>query len=260
MWRFRSASWLLLSLMTAATASAEGDATVLRVAAPAYWCPLSCEAGRGHDGFSVDIARAALAREGVALEYQNLPYGRALAEVRKGKVVDAVLPAMKDEAADFVFASEPAAVLKYCFYVERDNPWTFEGVRSLGDVSLVASAGYRYGAEIDAYIARERGVRVSLLTGELLPNRMIRMVLSERADAMLDDVTLVGFALRSGPFRDSLRQAGCVSETFPAFLAISPGRGDAEALARKFDRGVRALRESGELQRILDRYRVQGWD
>lgn len=249
---------MLACLVASPAAWPQGE--VLRVVAPAYWCPLSCEAGQGRDGFSVDIARAALAREGIRMEYANLPYNRALAEVRKGGAADAVLPAMRDEAPDFIFATEPAAILQYCFYVEQDNPWRFKGIESLEGVSFVASAGYRYGEAIDAHIARHEGEAVSLLTGELLPNRMIRMVLAKRVDAMLDDVSLVGHALGSTPERDRLQQAGCLSETFPSFLAISPTRPDAEVFTRKFDRGLQALRESGELRRILTRYGVEDWD
>lgn len=257
-WR---AVWIGSVLALAGTSPAAwSQDEALRIVAPAHWCPLSCEAGRGRDGFSVDISRAALAREGVRIEYANLPYKRALVEVRTGASADAVLPAMRDEAPDFVFAAEPAAILQYCFFVEKDNPWNFNGIESLQGISFVASAGYRYGEAMDAHIASYHGVKVSLLTGELLPDRMIRMVLAKRVDAMLDDVSLVGHALGAIQDRDGLRQAGCISETFPSFLAISPARPDAAELARKYDRGLQALRESGELRSILMRYGVRDWD
>lgn len=255
-------SWWALfgSAAACAPSLAAETAPALRVVAPAYWCPFSCTSGGAQEGFAVDIARAALARQGVRLEYTNMPYDRALVEVRKGASRDAVVPAAREEAPDFVFAGEPASAIRYCFYALPGSTWRYTGVASLERLSFVASSGYRYGEGVDEFIQAHAEKSVTLLTGDDQPDRMIRMVLAGRVAALLDATQMIGYTLqqqRHAP--GALQTVGCLSRVQYGYFAISPARPDARALAQRFDEGLRALRASGELRRILGRYGVEDW-
>lgn len=257
---WRGVGWGLACVAAAcAAAQAAETAPRLRVVAPAYWCPFSCQSGGEHDGFAVDIARAALARQGIQLDYTNMPYDRALLEVRAGASRDAVVPAARDEAPDFVFPSEPASAIKYCFYARPGSTWRYTGVASLQRLSLVASSGYRYGEGVDEFIRAHAGTSVTLLTGDEQPDRMIRMVLAGRVAALLDATQMIGYTMQRQHRPGELQSVGCLEGVQYGYFAISPAHPRAREFARRFDDGLRALRASGELRRILARYGAEDW-
>lgn len=233
--------------------------TTLRVVAPDYWCPFSCVAGSAHEGFAVEIARAALAQQGIKMTYQNMPYDRALYEVRKGTTVDAAIPIMPSEAPDLFFHQVPVSATTYCFYTNDQSSWNFTDIDALEGIQFVATSGYHYGDELMAYVERQRQKGVHLITGSNVPDRMIRMVLGGQYDALLDDSRLVSYVVSRNSYASPLRQAGCLPLLQHGFLALSPALADARELAQRFDEGIRALRSTGELRRILDRYSVDDW-
>ncbi|MBW0147198.1 substrate-binding periplasmic protein [Marinobacter arenosus] len=220
------------------------------IAAPDYWCPYACNAAGPRFGFTVDITRAALESEGHKVVYKNLPLDRALREAESGRI-DAVVPAFKGEAPNFLFPSHAVSQTEYCFYVPEDEPWRYRGLDSLGNISFVATSGYTYGEAIDAYIAGVPNERVTLIGGGDVSNRLRELVKRGRFDALLDDRLL----FESSQNRIGLKIAGCLEEHHAGFLALSPDDPErSKAIARAFERGFMTLRENGQLCRILEAY------
>ncbi|TYC57657.1 ABC transporter substrate-binding protein [Marinobacter sp. BW6] len=227
-----------------------GESLTISIAAPGYWCPYACNSTQPLSGFAVDIARAALESEGHKVVYRNLPYDRALLEVRAGRV-DAILPSFKGEAPDFVFPSYAVSQTEYCFYVSGDEPRRYDGLNSLKDIRFVATSGYTYGEEMDAYISDHQGERAILIGGEDVSNRLRELVRRGRVDALLDDRLL----FESGQNRVGLVNAGCLDERHRGYLALSPeDRERSNAIAEAFDRGFKKIRKDGQLCGILENY------
>ncbi|MBW7470851.1 ABC transporter substrate-binding protein [Marinobacter sp. M216] len=228
---------------------ARGSLTV-SVAAPAYWCPYACDVTGPRSGFTVDIARAALESEGYKVVYENLPYDRALFEAKRGRV-DAIVPAFRAEAPSFIFPSYAVSLTEYCFYVPQNEPHRYHGLASLENMRFVATSGYSYGAEMDAYISDNQGKRVTLIGGGDVSNRLRELVRRERFDALLDDRLL----FESSQNREGLLNAGCLDERHAGYLALSPEDPDrSSAIAQAFERGFKKLQENGQLCRILENY------
>lgn len=240
---------LLMASPAWSEAPAEGALTV-SIAAPAYWCPYACDASETHRGFTVEIARAAFESAGHKVEHLNLPYDRALLEVRKGRF-DATIPAYKAETPGFVFPAHAVSSSEYCFYVPEDEPWRYTGIDSLQGIRFVATSGYTYGESIDAYIAANIEHRVKLLRGDDIPERLSKMVLMGRYDTLLDDRLLFESSQHSG----DLVNAGCLEERHPGYLALSPEDPDrSNAIAEAFDQGFEGARADGRLCAILKKY------
>lgn len=249
---------LLVSLLLMTASVAGADERVLTVVAPEYWCPFSCAAGSAEEGFAVDIARAALAAQGIRMHYMNMTYDRALQEVRQG-AVDAAVPVLRDEAPDFIFPQGAVSASEYCFYTTPDSGWQFRGEASLNGLPFLATSGYRYGEPLDTYIALHQGKNVSLMQGNNIPDRMIRMVQAGRFDALLDDSRLIAFARARNRYPAELRNAGCLSQILLGFVAFSPALNNAPQLAASVDKGLQQIRANGTLRQILTRYGVQDW-
>lgn len=244
--------WTLTSLAFSPAWSENQTASSLTVsiAAPAYWCPYACESSGSHTGFAVDITRAALESEGYQVVYKNLPYERALFEVKRGRI-DAVIPTFKDEAPGFIFPSYAVSLTEYCFYVLEDEPHRYNGLKSLESMRFVATSGYSYGKELDAFIASDQGARVTLLGGNDVSNRLRELIRLKRFDALLDDRLLFD----SSHNRGGLINAGCLAERHAGYLALSPhDPGRSNNIARAFERGFRAIRDRRKLCEILDDY------
>ncbi|MBW4934157.1 substrate-binding periplasmic protein [Marinobacter sp. F4206] len=226
------------------------ESLTVTIAAPAYWCPYACDAAGSRSGFSVDIARAALESEGYEVVYKNLPYDRALREAENGRI-DAIVPAFRGEAPDFIFPADAVSLTEYCFYVPEDDPHRYTGQDSLENLRFVATSGYSYGEEMDAYIATHQGERVTLIGGGDVSNRLRELVKRERFDALLDDRLL----FESSQNRVGLVNAGCLEERHAGYLALSPQEPDrSNAIARAFERGFKTIRENGQLGEILEMY------
>lgn len=221
------------------------------IAAPEYWCPYACDEAGSRSGFTVDIARAALESQGHRVVYKNLTYDRALVETKRGRI-DATIPAFKSEAPDFIFPSQAVSLTEYCFYVPKDEPWRYNGVDSLENMRFVATSGYSYGEDVDRHISENQDVRVTLIGGDDVPNRLRELVRRERYGALLDDRLL----FESSQTSVGLVNAGCLDEHHAGYLALSPANPErSNAIARAFERGIKVIREDGQLCEILDNYR-----
>ncbi|MDY6798522.1 MAG: transporter substrate-binding domain-containing protein [Pseudomonadota bacterium] len=240
----------LLASLPAWPESPGGEPLEISVAAPEYWCPYACDSGQRRSGFAVDIARAALESEGHRVLYRNLPYGRAIREAEEGRI-DAIVPAFRQEAPNFIFPPSAVSLTEYCFYVREDDPRRYDGLDSLEDMRFVATSGYTYGATMDAYIANHLKEKVTLIRGSDVSNRLRELVKIGRYDALLDDRLL----FESSQNSVGLVNAGCLDERHPGYLALSPE--DAErsnVIARAFERGLNRIRDNGKLCGILDEY------
>ena len=152
------------------------------------------------------------------MTYRNVPYDRALMELQTGRI-DATIPTYRGEAPGVIFPEHPVSLSEYCFYVEADEPWRYDGIDSLAAIRFVATSGYTYGEEVDAYIAEHLDSRVDLIRGQDVPQRLRRMVQAGRFDALLDDRLLFD---SSGSDGETLVNAGCLDERHAGYLALSP--------------------------------------
>src|SRR5262245_47560403 len=90
------------------------------------WYPMNGEPNAANPGYMVEIAKESLAVGGHTINYQNLPWERAVTEVRAGKF-DCVIGAYKDDAPDFIFPDEELGRVGQAFYVKKGNSWRYNG-------------------------------------------------------------------------------------------------------------------------------------
>ncbi|MFO7994208.1 MAG: transporter substrate-binding domain-containing protein [Marinobacter sp.] len=224
------------------------------------WCPHNCEAGADHEGYMVDLAREILVESGYSVEYINVSWARALQMTRDGQL-DAIVGAFRTDAQDFVFPDTAQGHSSIALFTHPDNDWTYSGIESLHDKTLLVINGYSYTVELDRYIARYQADRdrIWIISGPSPLNRAIELLDQARTDIFVEDASVISWwAQSSGRLATPPREAGLVSES-EAFVAFSPAREDAEKLADLLSEGTRQRIENGRLQQILDTYGLTLW-
>ena len=244
----------------AATAEDErpeiSDRRIVVVADP--WCPHNCKAGAAKEGYMIAIAREALAEAGYTLDYRNFSWARALKMTRQGEF-NAVVGAFRTDAPDFVFPENAQGRASIALFTHPDNDWTYQGIPSLENQTLLAINGYSYTRELDEYIARNQNNRdrIWILSGGAPLERALRLLATNRTDVFAEDDYVVAWAVRNNPDILRPRRAGQVNET-RSYVAFSPALENSEELARVLSDGTRKLVERGRVREILAGYGIEG--
>lgn len=220
------------------------------------WCPYNCDPKADRPGYMIEIMRHVFADGGI--DYQLLPWSRAVEEARAGRI-EAVAGATAADGAGLVFGKQAIGLSTNVIVTRRGGPWRYTGLKSLDGKRLAAVKDYSYGEEMDKYIQAHAtdSNRLELASGDDVTDQNLKKLLTGRVDAMVEDVNVVGFALAAQGI-DNLVDIQPLNEGTPLFVAFAPGP-KAAARAATLDEGIRSLRRSGELSHIMARYGLGDW-
>lgn len=193
-----------------------------------------------HGGYAVQVIRAALASGGVAARFEFMPWSRAVAQLREGKVA-AIAPEYRtvEREVDCDFSAPfPGGTLVLLGVAGNERHWN--DLRELAGLRIGVVRGYVHTDAFDAatFLRKEPA-------NDELAN--IRKLLAGRIDAMAADRNVVRFLLR----RDLPAQTASVAEFDPVLgerdlhVCFSRARPDHAALRAAFDKGLAATRAAG---------------
>ena len=228
-----------LLLLVLASASIADDRTLTLVAD--QWCPFNCSDDPDDRGVLVERAAKALASQGFDIEYQEMPWTRAIIGVREG-LYDGIVGAGLAETPDFHFPAKPIAVARHSFFTLPTNPWTYQGFESLHNVRLGVIQDYSYGGLFDAYIKPNRGDddRLVILRGDNVLPRLVKMLELGRIDALVAEEQVLNYHFNRKGKINPLRNAGLAGEE-ALYVAFSPALDDGAALAATLGRALAAM-------------------
>ncbi|WP_286220966.1 substrate-binding periplasmic protein [Marinobacter apostichopi] len=208
----------------------------------------------------IEIAREAFALARLEVEYVNMSWARALELADEG-YIDAVVGAFTRDSTGFVYPEEAIGYARTALFTHIESDWTYQGIESLRQQTLVTINGYSYSSELDAYIDKHRDnpERVWILSGPSPLNRAIEMLEHDRSDVLPEDLDVMQWTLGQLGKQDSLRMVAKL-ERLPVYIAFSEARPQSEEYATLLTEGVRKLRQSGRLDEILARYNVSWSD
>lgn len=223
------------------------------------WYPHNGEPGANPPGYMIEIARELLGPAGIEINYQNMPWERALTMTRNGEI-DCVVGAARGDAPDFVFPSESQGMDQSYAFVKKGNAWRYTGVDSLARIKIGVIDGYSYSEEIDAYIAKHKGTpNVQSVAGDTPLEQNIRKLAGGRIDAVIESrPVFLAMASKLG-MADKFAEAGPAGEPSELFIACSPKRPIAKRVTQLLGGGMATLRAGGKLKIILDRYGLKDW-
>lgn len=231
---------------------------IIRVAADP-WCPYNCEPGYAQQGLMIDIARAALKRSGYVLNYQIINWARAKQLVVKGEL-DGIVGMSREGKTEtlYHFSKTPLGWSQTCFFKRTDDPWAYQSTQSLEGKVMGWINDYGFtNLEIDQWVKARKGTpEIATVSGEKVHHSLFQMLLAKRIDTFAEDLYVVQHKLRKDNLAEAISVAGCAPEKDEVHIAFSLKSPHKDAWASALDEGVKQLRESGELARILGHYNL----
>lgn len=253
------AVWMfLVAAMAAVGPSAQADRLSLRAD---YWCPYNCQPTGDRQGYIIDIARAVFAPRGDEIDYDIIPWSRALLEVEQGKIT-AAIGAVPNEAPALRFHREPIGLSGNSFAIRRDFTFSYTGIDSLRGLRFGAMQDYSYdnGGEIDQYVAQAHssGDTLQLVSGHEGTSQNLRKLMGNRVDVIIDSHFVIQYAVSELELTDRVAVLPAFAPG-PIYLAFNPTAPQTAAYIDALDNGIRSLRASGQLAAILARYGLRDW-
>lgn len=225
------------------------------------WPPFNDDPASSQPGYVVEILKAIFEPLGHTIDYQTMPWTRAVEEIKAGKI-DAVIGASATDAPGCVFPSEPIGMMANRFFVVKGSSWAFQNADSLKSIKLGCIDGYAYDeAEIDAYIESASAPAVQITTGDGALEKNIQKLQAGRIDAIIECDPVMQFTMnKMGVAADAIVVAGNpAGKNSPLYVAFTPTKETSKKYAEQFSEGLNKLRALGELKKILDRYQQTDW-
>jgi polar amino acid transport system substrate-binding protein len=216
-----------------------------------FWCPFNCLPDSDRPGLLIEIAEQAFGEGQV--DYQLMNWARAVEATRLGGY-SGVIGAFSGDAPDFIFPDLPLAHTRNCFYIS-DTDWTYQGRQSLRRIRLGVGNGYDYGRKMAGYMAahQNNAERLLIATGDRPTSRNIELLMLGRIDALIESEDVMRYLLAEG-HTQGIRQAGCIDELTPMYIAFSPANPDSQRQVEQLSATVRELKANGKLAELLARY------
>jgi len=240
---------------------ASGYADTIRVGADT-WYPFNGEPTSEKPGYMIEVAQLVFAEAGHKLEYQVVPWARAVLLVEEG-TIEGLVGASPGEVPKLIFPSLPMGKITFGLFTLAEGTWNYSGVDSLGSVVLGHITAYSYGETLNGYIEQyEKATnRIHTLAGNSPLEQGIKMLKLGRITALVSTPEVLYAELdRLSIPKMLVRKAGQMPESDDVFIAFTPANPKSREYARILDDGVKRLRQDGRLQQILSRYGLTDWE
>lgn len=218
------------------------------------WCPYVCEEENDLSGILVEIVELAFAETGYLVEFVSLNWARAITQARKGEV-QGIIGGYKSDSPDFVFGEEHLLYAQMCFYTEQDDDWVFESIEHLTPRVMVVVNRYSYGTKLDDYIVTNEssGNKITRIYGKHNMSQRLKLLAKNKVNTLVEEKFVMTRVNNRLAQQAQLREAGCLPAE-KIYLAFSPNSNLSPRLSRAFDKGVRALKQKGTFQKIVENY------
>ena len=223
------------------------------------WYPYNGIPNSPQPGYGIEIARYGLSLGNHTLKYQLMSWEKALKQVSAGKK-DCVIGAYKYEARDFVYPDQPIGIDQIIFIKRKDSPWYYHSVENLHEIRLGTIPGYEYSHEVSDYIKNHaKPGSVSNTRGKYALEFNLSALLKGELDAVVDSKIVLKATLHKHGWDKEVAHAGNANAESGVYIGCTPGSKNSEEYTQLISKGISQLRESGELEKILQKYNLEDW-
>ncbi len=221
------------------------------------WCPYNCAPGAAQPGFAVEIARKVFGQAGYHVSYEVAGWPRCVEDTRAGRFT-AIIGAIRADAPDFTFPTEPIGVSRPSYVVRKGDTFHYTDTRDFEGRVVGIVSSYGYGGETGAYIAAhgKDSQRIEFVSGDGALQKNFAKLMAGRVDVVLDDENVLQNEIAELGLADKVTLVRGPSVR-PLYIAFSPAFADRGELAQLLDSGIAKLRASGALATILSHYHVR---
>lgn len=220
------------------------------------WMPYNGEPGSANPGYGIEILKAVFEPKGFEIDYQTMPWNRAVEDSREGKF-DCIVGAGVRDAAGFVFPAETIGHSVNNLFVKADSDKKFTTIEALKGLKIGIIADYSYSEEFDKYVSENKADEQKLFigNGDGALEKLGKMVGAGRLDGFVENPLVVA----QEAWKEEVKSAGQIGEKDALFIAFSPAKESSKKYAELLDAGIKELRTSGKLKEILARYGLTDW-
>jgi polar amino acid transport system substrate-binding protein len=209
-------------------------------------------------GYITEMAIKVFQNAGYKAQYVNVPFKRALVGLGNGDY-DGLL-AVSPGRKNFVYPKNAFGLSQTTFFALKTSKWEFKGVDSLGSVTLGVINGYEYDGELkgalNSYIEKNKNnsklIQENSGTQALVQN--IKKLESGRIDTMAEDTAVFWYSAKQAGMADKFKAVGNLTTPQPITVGFDLSNPRAKELAKVLSDGVKRLKDSGDYDKILDKY------
>ncbi len=221
------------------------------------WMPYNGDPKDPKPGFSLEITRAALETHGVTIDYQIMPWARAIKELETGGI-DAVIGSFGDEVPGMFVPSEAVGQATTDVIVPAASAWTYAGIASLDAVKVGFTRGYTYAEDIDQYLAANAKKNVMEVGGDDPLTQARALIERKRIEAFIEGEQVFMWGLTADQ-KALYKVGGTVVPAKNIYVAFSPKVANGKRWAEQLSTGIAGLRSSGKLKDLLAKYGMTDW-
>jgi polar amino acid transport system substrate-binding protein len=255
---------LVMSLFIASSSYAAEAKKELVIVAD-EWCPFNCEPDSDKPGYVVEIAKEIFAKHGINVTYQIVPWARALQGTADGDY-DAAICASRSEGKTLIYPDEIVGLGKNKFFVKSDSDWKYTDEKSLESISIGVIADYSYGPIFDKYLEKHKSnnAKIQFTSGENASDLNLMKLVNGRINATYGHEFVTEYEINEHGYTGQIKQAGEVIRKVSPYedyyyLALSPKNPDSSKYAKIFSDGIKEMRKSGQLDKIMHKYGLHDW-
>lgn len=242
------------------TAGNSASSRVVKLAADP-WCPYNCAPNSAHPGYMIEVARTILVESGYEVEYRTQPWSRALVDAHKG-IIDGAVGATYEDGRGLVFGHEALGIDHTVVAFAKDSMVTYSGPHSLDGlkIGIIDNYGYNNGGPIDQYLAdrrRNNPDSIVVLATDHALRQLIEMLRMHYIDAIFASGNVLNYTLKLMHLQGQLRISDTAAYNVVNIAFTPDARG--RKLAQLMDQGLRKLRRTGRLAKILAEYGLTDW-
>ena len=208
----------------------------------------------------VHMARVIFSKAGHSVDYKVMPWNRTLTEVRAGNI-DGAIGASIGDCPDCVFPKHEQGMISVEMFTKKPDTWRYTGLSSLKGRSLAVIADYSYSNDLDRYIKRYKHNRdkIQMVFGNDPLEKIIKRLSNNREDVILETGEVFWYTANKLNMKDQFSAAGLAFEKEAIYIAFSPEKKITQEYANILSNGMKGLRSSGELKKILKLYGLEDW-
>lgn len=224
----------------------------LKIVTPGI-APISYEMNGKIVGIGTELVTEAFTRLGQAIEIEILPGARALNMLQEGEADALFALAKTSEREGFAgYPTEPIIDQPVSLFVQKDSTIVFDGdLKKLSPYTIGIIRGGRFSPEFEAAIKNQVFSKLEEVT-EYRQN--ILKLTSQHIDILIGSRISVLFAAKELGQQDAIKELSpTLTTSSPAYLAFSK-KGKAANLVAQFDEVMKAMRQDGTYDRIIQSY------
>jgi polar amino acid transport system substrate-binding protein len=206
-------------------------------------------------GWSVELTQAVLQRMGCQVVLEEMPFARALADLKTGRIdmVDGAFPLPERQA--YAHFSMPVVRSRNLVFIRATDRARYQA-QTLDELHR---EGWRFGAQVGvvygpayADLQQDESFRAKL---QLVPRRasLWQMLALGRVDVVMADELSASHELATAKLQERIVATPLVVSAEPASMAFSKATTDL-AFVQRYDATLQAMKGDGSYQQLSQRY------